>query len=180
MNYVYNRQTPRAQWHHYNDGDYFVTICTKNREHYFGKVVNDTVQLTKIGEFLKLQIENTEKIRNGDVTIPIYVIMPNHVHLIIAVRTDAVRTDAVRTDAVCPDYEGGCKFGMQSKNLPSIIRGIKCSVTKYALQNNIPFGWQSRYNDHIIRNQTEMNNIAAYIENNPKMWYRDRNNPPTR
>lgn len=169
MNYVYNRQTPRAQWHHYNDGDYFVTICTKNREHYFGKVVNDTVQLTKIGEFLKLQIENTEKIRNGDVTIPIYVIMPNHVHLIIA----------VRTDAVCP-YEGGCKFGMQSKNLPSIIRGIKCSVTKYALQNNIPFGWQSRYNDHIIRNQTEMNNIAAYIENNPKMWYRDRNNPPTR
>lgn len=169
MNYVYNRQTPRAQWHHYNDGDYFVTICTKNREHYFGKVVNDTVQLTKIGEFLKLQIENTEKIRNGDVTIPIYVIMPNHVHLIIAVRTDAVRTD-----------EGGCKFGMQSKNLPSIIRGIKCSVTKYALQNNIPFGWQSRYNDHIIRNQTEMNNIAAYIENNPKMWYRDRNNPPTR
>ncbi len=91
MNYVYNRQTPRAQWHHYNGGDYFVTICTKNREHYFGKVVNDTVQLTKIGEFLKLQIENTEKIRNGDVTIPIYVIMPNHVHLIIAVRTDAVR-----------------------------------------------------------------------------------------
>lgn len=103
MNYVYNRQTPRAQWHHYNNGDYFVTICTKNREHYFGKVVNDTVQLTKIGEFLKLQIENTEKIRNGDVTIPIYVIMPNHVHLIIAVRTDAVRTDAVCPNRACPN-----------------------------------------------------------------------------
>ena len=78
-----------------------------------------------------------------------------------------------RTDAVRP-Y--GCCFGIQTKNLGSVIRGIKSSVTRFANDNRIPFQWQNRYHDHIIRNQRELNRIAAYIENNPLIWYRDRNN----
>lgn len=67
----------------------------------------------------------------------------------------------------------GQGFGPQSKNLGSVIRGIKSAVTRFANENNIPFGWQSRYHDHIVRNQDEMNRIAEYIETNPIRWDND-------
>ena len=191
-----NRKSYRASWHEYNGGEYFVTICTNDRIHYFGEIVDGAIQLTAIGEYLKLQIENTGNIRDGDVTIPLYTIMPNHVHIIVSIHcrdaprasdvaprasdesraSDVAPRDNSRTDAVRPYRGGGGKFGEQSKNLASVIRGIKCSVTKYANENHIPFAWQSRYHDHIIRNQNEMNRIAEYIENNPLIWWRDRNN----
>ena len=66
------------------------------------------------------------------------------------------------------------RFGPQSGNLASVVRGIKSAVTKYANEHNIPFAWQSRFHDHIIRNQLEMNRIARYIQNNPMKWELDR------
>lgn len=44
-----DRKTPRAQWHDYKGGEYFVTICTKDRVHYFGEVYGGEMQLTSIG-----------------------------------------------------------------------------------------------------------------------------------
>lgn len=91
--------------------------------------------------------------------------MPNHVHLIITFN-----------NSYYPDYDGKdssdgkTSFGPQSNNLPSIIRGIKSSVKKYANDNKIIFEWHKRYHDRIIRNHNEMNNIAEYIENNPIKW----------
>ena len=66
------------------------------------------------------------------------------------------------------------RFGPQSGILPSVVRGIKSAVKKYAIENDISFAWQPRYYDHIIRNQLEMNHIADYIENNPMRWEMDR------
>lgn len=200
---IRNRKTPRAKWHDYNGAEYFVTICTKNREHYFGEIHDGQMQLTVVGEWLKMQIENTETIRGGDVSIPLYVIMPNHVHLIVYIR-DSICRDALNAsvrkalnasvrntlnvsvknalnasvnnqtnnneDARSASLQ---RFGPQSKNLGSIIRGIKSSVTKFARQNGIPFMWQSRYHDHIIRNQDEKNKIGIYIEQNPLRWEYD-------
>lgn len=65
------------------------------------------------------------------------------------------------------------RFGPQLGNLPSVVRGIKASITKYAIEHYIEFAWQSRYHDHIIRNPLEMNRIADYIENNPMRWETD-------
>ena len=53
------------------------------------------------------------------------------------------------------------------------IGGIKSAVTKYANDNDFDFAWQTRFHDHIIRNQNEMNRIADYIENNPATWEND-------
>ncbi len=161
MNYP-NRKTPRAQWHEYIGGEYFVTFCTKNRAHYFGKIQEGQMRLTPIGEFLKKQIENTEIIRESRVAIPLYVIMPNHVHLIVIIFSGNHKADARGASLQ--------KFGPQSYTLGSIIRGIKSSVTHFANDNNINFGWQSRYHDHIIRDRNERNRIAKYIENNPVNW----------
>ncbi len=61
-------------------------------------------------------------------------------------------------------------FKPQSKNLASIIRGFKSSVTTYARKNNIQFDWQPRFHDRMIRNQAEFNRISNYILNNPMNW----------
>ena len=62
------------------------------------------------------------------------------------------------------------KISPQSKNLASIIRGIKISTTTYARKQGIPFAWQTRFHDHIIRNTNEMNRIAKYIKENVTKW----------
>jgi len=53
------------------------------------------------------------------------------------------------------------------------IGGIKSAVTRFARENGIPFTWQPRYHDHIVRNQNEMNRISEYIEHNPLVWESD-------
>ena len=94
-----------------------------------------------------------------------YVVMPNHVHGILFLNK--------------PDYEGwqSNKFGPQSKNLGSVIRGYKAGVKTYATTNQIEFGWQPRFHDHIIRSEKELNNIRQYIISNPEKWHLDKNNP---
>ena len=217
MSMPYNlpqRKSPRATWHDYNGANYFITICTKNHDLYFGDVVDGRMELSEIGEWTVKQIEQTAIIRQNDVGIPLYVVMPNHIHLIVVYnnahggRTRCVPTDLpdpcrdasnasacrdtsnvsasnvsadntsnnVSSDACgLADARGASlQFGPQSGNLPSVIRGIKSAVTKYAIEHDIPFAWQSRYHDHIIRNQLEMNRIADYIQNNPMKWELDR------
>ena len=191
------RKSPRARWNDYSGADYFVTFCTKNRELYFGDVVDGQMVLSEIGQWAVTQIEQTAIIRQDDVEIPMYVVMPNHIHLIVVFNRVVLRRDASNaselnvsatmnsvyisdargeTDARgAADARGASlQFGPQSGNLPSVVRGIKSSVTKYAIEHDIPFAWQSRYHDHIVRNQLEMNRIADYIENNPMRWELDR------
>ena len=188
------RKSPRATWHDYNGANYFVTFCTKNRELYFGDVVDGRMELSEIGQWVQTQIEQTAVIRQNDVEIPIFVVMPNHVHLIVVYNRVVPRRDASNASAcrdtsnasACRDTSNvsangatdargaSLRFGPQSGNLSSVVRGIKSAVTKYAIEHDIPFAWQSRYHDHIIRNQMEMNRIAEYIQNNPMKWDLDR------
>lgn len=65
------------------------------------------------------------------------------------------------------------KFGSQSKNLASIVRGFKAGVTKNARIINPEFAWQSRFHDHIIRNDQSYQKISDYINNNPLNWSDD-------
>ena len=57
-----------------------------------------------------------------------------------------------------------------------IISRFKSAVTKYARENGIPFAWQPRFYDHIVRDTAELNRIAAYIENNAAQWAFDELN----
>jgi len=64
------------------------------------------------------------------------------------------------------------EFGPQSKNLASIIRGIKSIVSTYAKKTKQDFQWQTVYHDHIIRSNKELNRIRKYIRENPEKWIR--------
>ena len=81
-----------------------------------------------------------------------------------------------RTDAMhrVSTIESINKFGPQSKNLASIIRGFKSAVTTNARKIHADFAWQFRFHDHIIRNTDEFNRIQTYITNNPQNWDNDK------
>ena len=55
------RKSPRAKWLDYNEGEYFVTVCTHNWIHYFGEIVDGKIHLSQIGQFLTECLENTKK-----------------------------------------------------------------------------------------------------------------------
>ena len=100
-----------------------------------------------------------------------HIIMPNHIHGIIEI-------DKVGTQNLVFLQSGyKNKFGPQSKNLSSIIRGFKIGVTKYANSNNMNFAWQPRFHDRIIRNEKELDTIRKYISENPAKWHLDKDNP---
>ena len=144
----------------------------------------------KLGNGRRNKSNKRRLFAKNDVEIPMFVVMPNHVHLIVVYNRvvpcrDASNASACRDtsnvsadnvpDNVSADARGASlRFGPQSGNLPSVVRGIKSAVTKYANEHDIPFAWQPRFHDHIIRNWTEMNHIAQYIQHNPEKWEMDR------
>lgn len=173
----YRISSARAWWHQYNGGTYFVTICTKNREHLFGEIKDGVVTLSKVGEYLNQQILSTPQVRpDMNLEIPTFTIMPNHVHLLFVIGENVYNTpvDYV-SEQKCMDSLDALEnsFSPQRKNLASVIRGIKTATTSYALKNDIWFGWQTRYHDHIVRDVEELNAIACYIENNVAKWKED-------
>ena len=78
------RKSPRATWHDYNGGRYFVTFCTKNHDLYFGDVVDGKMELSEIGDYALRCIEKIQEI-NDNVVVPESVVMPNHVHMIVII-----------------------------------------------------------------------------------------------
>jgi REP element-mobilizing transposase RayT len=181
-------------WDYGSNGMYFITICTQNREHYFGDIINGKMQLNEIGKIVKNEWVKTFEMRpDMNLQMGEFVIMPNHFHAIIIIGDNEYNTqrDTQRTqrrDAMhCVSTPATAnttantntnvtknKFGPQSKNLASIVRGFKIGVTKNARKIHADFGWQSRFHDHIIRNEKSFKNISNYIINNPMNWNEDK------
>jgi REP element-mobilizing transposase RayT len=169
-------------WDYGRNASYFVTMCTKNRIYFFGHVIDDEMILNDIGLIADdcwLQIpEHFPFVKLGE-----HVVMPNHVHGIVTIdKPDDGRHDGddgactVETQNFASLRPPGSKnkFGPQSKNLASIIRGFKIGVTTKARLINPGFVWQSRYHDHIIRDNESFERISEYIKNNPANWKEDK------
>jgi len=158
------------------NGYYYVTICTSKREEYFGSIIEGDIVPSAIG---KIAHQYWQAISDHFpyVVTDEFVVMPNHVHGILILERNANNAHSEMADksALLPGSHK-YKFGPQSGNLASIIRGYKAGVTKYARMHNIPFDWQPRFYDHIIRDEKSLSKIREYIRLNPKMWPRDRNN----
>ena len=84
---------------------------------------------------------------------------------------DTTANDGNRTSTMPPP---GNKFGVQTKNLASVMRGFKSAVTVAPRVTEENFKWQTRFRDHIIRNDLEFGRIRKYIVENPQNWHEDR------
>ena len=72
---------------------------------------------------------------------------------------------------------GQKRFQHQGKNtLSSIVGAYKSAVSKHAHRQGMEFGWQPRFHDHIIQDDTEYRRISRYILNNPSKWHRAKIN----
>jgi putative transposase len=162
------------------NGYYFITICTKDREHCFGKIENQTMHLSIIGEIVKnniLQFCPCDDIANPYKNNPFYLshadtvfgiteweILPNHIHLIVEVINNTLKEFKPVT-GLAPLTKGSVSL---------FINHFKGHVTKFCNKNNITeFKWQGRFYDRIIRDNEEYNNIAAYINSNVINWEDD-------
>jgi len=163
-------------WDYGRNAAYFVTICTQHREHYFGDITNGIMQLSEIGLIVENEWLKTFQMRpDMNLQMDEFVIMPNHFHAIIIIGANQYNTprkNAMHCVSTNGDYKN--EFGPQSKNLASIIRGFKIGVTKNARKIHADFAWQSRFHDHIIRNDQSFLNIKNYIRNNPLKWTDDK------
>lgn len=193
----YRNASIRANWWDYGwNGAYFITICTKNREYFFGEIKNGEMILSQTGiivDILWHEIPNHASfIELGD-----FVVMPNHIHGILIVdkpNGDTDRDTETNVGArhalhlqhlpsqqtVQPSEQksiGKQRFQNIGKNtVSSIIGSYKSAVTKHANRLGTENGWQSRFHDHIIRNDVEYQRISNYIINNPSNWKDDRFN----
>lgn len=172
----YRISSVRAIWHKYDEGVYFVTVCTYNREHYFGKITDGKMYLTEIGQFADQQIRNVE-MHYPYAAIPLWVVMPNHIHAIVSIdgnktpQSDLETSSRWKTSFVDKQMQ----FVSHRRGwLSTTIGGLKRAVSRYAHERGIQFAWQARFHDHIIRNNDEMDRIATYIINNVSRWETDR------
>jgi putative transposase len=151
-----------ATWDYGRNAAYFITICTHQRMHVFGTVVEGQVDLTPLGQ-TAWDCWYAIPEHFPFVLLDEFVAMPNHVHGIVIIDKQT------RNIASLPKN----KFGPQSQNLASIVRGFKIGVTKYARQHQIAFAWQERYHDQIVRDAAECQRIRKYIVENPQKWAAD-------
>jgi len=172
---VHVRKITRLPEYDYSgEGAYYVTICTKNKACILGDIKEGQMKLTPIGEIAQEQIQNTPHIR-GNVAIDSFVIMPNHIHMILVITGNDGRDMARHVPT------GRHRFGKpQSGTLSTIVGAIKSAITRNINIRGIGPGgsiWQGRFFEHIIRNEKALDKIREYIYNNPRNWQDDDENP---
>lgn len=125
-------------------GAYFVTICTQNRRPILSNIVGDDAHIVpkRYGQIAEKYLKNAAEIEK-------YVIMPDHIHMLIRLEEQGVE-----------------KRSPQASRIASIVRSMKTLTTK---EIGEPI-FQRSYYDHVIRNQRDYNEIWEYIENNPRKW----------
>jgi putative transposase len=161
-------------WDYGDNGAYFITICTQNRDHFFGEITTGSefmaTELGAIAENIWIEIP----IHFPFVELGNFVIMPNHVHGILIINKD--NNDSTQfVDSETGGFAGD-KNPMLHDNISRIIRWYKGRCSFEMRKIHPDFGWQSRFYDHIIKNAKSFETIQNYIVNNPSNWKEDKFN----
>ena len=167
-------------WDYSKEAWYFVTICTKDRVCWFGNIKDGEMILSKIGKIAKECLQQIPK-HFSNTGLDSYVVMPNHIHAIISIY-EAEDAFLCRDVAMLRLYERTKNYQMskispKSGSLSAIIRSYKSIVAREAKKTNPFFSWQSRFYEHIIRNEKSLYEIRYYIKYNPAKWGNDSENP---
>ena len=176
------RKSNRLKNYDYSKNDYyFITICTKDRIHYFGEIRNGKMILNKFGKIIKQQwlcLEN----RFDYVKLDEFVMMQNHIHGILIIDKNDIAINSInhsnptnRRDnhkdnafSIVRMVVPTTTHNKQDNLLSKTMNVFKTKSSKLIHLNNLKqFKWQRSFHDHIIRNRDELNKIRIYIRNNP-------------
>jgi len=169
-------------------GKYYITICTKNKIPYFGKIENGEMILSDIGIIAKdLWIAIPDHYPN--IELDEFVIMPDHMHGIIIINANSDSNIIVETrhasflrphnkkpnqignpgSQLKPDNQK-TRISPKPGSLGAIVGSYKSAVSKIIHRFDPDFKWQPRFYDHIIRSNNELSRIRKYIRENPGNW----------
>ena len=169
------RKSPRAKWADYNEGEYFITVCTQGKEHYFGEIANGEMHLSVLGKYLEKELSNPEK-HHPAIKVLCSVVMPNHFHAIVRVEDYQVTSQVTTHEDRLYLGVGTRRAALSHQRLPLLstyVGCLKAAITRWAHAHDTPFAWQPRYHDHIIRGIKDGNSITEYIKNNVTKWSLD-------
>ena len=153
------RKCIRLQNYDYSsNGLYFVTICTEDKKPILSTIVGDDahivpkkIVLKDYGKIVEKHINRINTVYDN-ISVENYIIMPNHIHLLIFI----------------DEYKNGTMWASSPTKLGSVVRSFKTMVTK-----EIGFSiWQRSYYDEIIRNEKHFQYVWNYIEYNALKEYK--------
>ncbi len=204
---IHHRRTIRLQtWDYSWPSWYYLTSVEKNRRCVLGFVKNGRVELSPLGATAG-ECWKMIPAHHAGVELDEYTIMPNHIHGIIIINDSPfgdvqlnvpkknIPTKNVPTKnipgghvptAIAPGLFRSKASAMgalspRKGSLSVIVRTFKAAVTTWARNNGAKdFAWQSRFHDHIIRDEAELSRIRRYIANNPLQWAIDGKNVDNR
>ena len=156
------RKTTRLKSFDYNtQGAYFITICTENKKQILSRIVGGDVldapkniELLPYGKIADKYINQLNNFYNN-ITIDEYVIMPNHIHIMLSM----LENGASRTSPPTQQHSFVSQFVSTLKRFCNKEYG-----------KNI---WQRSFYDHVIRNRKDYEEHFRYICENPARWYFD-------
>ena len=146
-------------------GVYFITICTKDRKNILSRIISEEigslgvsqrVDLLPCGRIAEKYVKQLEKFYT-DIEVDRYVIMPDHVHLLL--RVLAPESGPSGTPAPTTTTK-------QYSTVARFVSTFKRFFNKEYGENV----WQRRFYDHVIRNQKDYEEHLQYIEGNPYRW----------
>lgn len=187
----HHRRSIRLKGYDYSqEGAYYVTIVAWQREFLFGEIANQEMMLSPYGEIVQKWWEEIP-VHFSNVETGAFVIMPNHVHGIIYIldeRRGTVSVPKVDGENSIPEnnettgvIQGGETPPLRTPTLGQIVAYFKYQSTKEMnkVENTgtVTKFWQRNYYEHIIRDETDLQNKTNYIEANPLLWDEDDENP---
>ena len=161
MNFPQRKLQRLNNYDYSQNGYYFITIGTHNKIYIFGKINEGVLFLNEWGEIAESELLQIPK-HFPFVSLDNYVIMPNHVHVIVAIEKYFENhgiTERSRPFPTVSTIIGLYKSGVSNK-----IHKINPEIVI----------WQKSFHDHIIRNEIDHQNIWEYINMNPQKWMEDQ------
>ena len=156
------RKITRLKNYDYNTcGAYFITICTQNKRKILSRIVGGDVldapksELSQYGKIADKYINRLNKFYN-DINIDRYVIMPNHIHMILS---------------VCGN--GASRTSPPTTKQHSVVSRFVSTFKRFC---NKEYGgniWQRSFYDYVIRGERDYLKIWDYIDTNPQRWTKD-------
>jgi REP element-mobilizing transposase RayT len=176
----HHRRSIRLKGYDYSqEGAYFVTVIAWHRELLFGEIVNREMILSGYGKIVQKWWEEIS-VHFSNVETGAFVIMPNHIHGIVVIQ-ERRGTVSVPNDNINPYTMGGETPPLRTPTLGQIVAYFKYKSTKEMnlldRTGTVTTFWQRNYYEHIIRNETDLQNKTNYIDANPLLWDQDDENP---
>jgi len=184
----HGRRSIRLRGYDYTEeGAYFITVCTHERQHLLGRLEGQTVVLSRAGQLVSEVWSELPQHYPG-IEVDAFVVMPNHVHGVILLVGAGPRAcpQNGRPQGVAPTGGAGrSPDNARRLSLGEVIHRLKSlTATRWRLAGTQHPGgrapkrlWQRNYYERVIRDQRELEEIQDYIANNPLQWFLDRENP---